>query len=213
MSATVLETRGSRAARARDDSSSKGWSMTEFMWNTEIYDPAGQATMLMQRAASPIPQNDQRLLRNTLGNFATGVTVVTYESKGLYHGVTVNSFTSVSMDPPLVLVSLMRTSRALPYLLERPFAVNVLADGQLSTALRFAGKDPEHQIDWVTDEAAPRINDSSAFFQCQPWAGHDGGDHVLVLGEVQSFGQRDDSEPLLFYRGQWGQLAADGKQG
>lgn len=188
---------------------SKGWSMTEFMWNTQIYESADRAESLTATNAIPLPHTDQRLLRNTLGNFATGVTVVTYESKGVYHGVTVNSFTSVSMDPPLVLVSLMRSSRALPYLLERPFAVNVLAEEQLPTALRFAGKAPDHQIEWVTGEDAPRINDAIAFFQCQPWAGHDGGDHVLVLGQVTSFGQRDDTQPLLFYRGQWGQLASE----
>lgn len=183
--------------------------MSEFMWTTEIYESRGRSTQTAVKP-SPIPQSDQRQLRNTLGNFATGVTVITYESKGVYHGVTVNSFTSVSMDPPLVLVSLMRSSRALQYLLERPFAINVLSRKQLATAMQFAGK-PElgHQIEWVTDEQAPRINDSIAFFQCQPWAGHDGGDHVLVLGEVQSFGQRDDIQPLLFYRGQWGDFAVD----
>lgn len=182
--------------------------MNDFMWNTEIYEPAEEAQVLATEVAVPGQQTDQRLLRNTLGNFATGVAVVTYESRGGFHGVTVNSFTSVSMDPPLLLISLMRSSRALPFLMERPFAVNILGDGQLKTALQFAGKpQAEHQMEWVTGEGAPRINDSLAFFQCTPWAGHDGGDHVLVLGEVHSFGQRDESAPLLFYRGQWGELA------
>lgn len=183
--------------------------MTEFMWNTEVYESSAVQHAPPTKVVSPAPPNSQRLLRNTLGNFATGVTVVTYEAKGVYHGVTVNSFTSVSMDPPLVLVSLMRSSRALPYLMERPFAINILSNDQLATALKFAGKPDQGEIEWVTDELAPRINDSIAFFQCQPWAGHDGGDHVLVLGEVDSFGQRDDIKPLLFYRGQWGELAAD----
>lgn len=182
--------------------------MTEFMWNTEVYESSAPSPLAATAPSVP-PQSSQRELRNTLGNFATGVTVITYESKGVFHGVTVNSFTSVSMDPPLVLVSLMRSSRALPYLLERPFAINVLGNEQLATALKFAGKPDQGEIDWVTGEQAPRIDDAVAFFQCLPWAGHDGGDHMLVLGEVRSFGQRDDIKPLLFHRGRWVELAAD----
>lgn len=183
--------------------------MTEIMWNSEIYETVAEATTLASAEATPASQHDPRELRNTLGNFATGVTVITYESEGVYHGVTVNSFTSVSMDPPLVLVSLMRTSRALTYLMERPFTVNVLGNDQLQTALQFAGKPQEdHRIAWVNNEGVPRINGSLAYFQCTPWAGHDGGDHVLLLGKVLSYGQRDETKPLVFYRGQWSALAA-----
>lgn len=183
--------------------------MTDIMWNSEIYDGAVGAQTFDADPATPA-LGDPRLLRNALGSFATGVIVLTYESGGAYHGVTVNSFTSVSMDPPLVLVSMKRTSRALAYLLERPFAINILCDEQLDTALHFAGKPQEaNRIDWVTDDGAPRINGSSAYFQCTPWAGYDGGDHVLVIGRVVSYGQQDEADPLLFYRGQWTSLAAD----
>jgi len=188
--------------------------MTDIMWNSEIYENTSEAKTLLAATASPTPLADPRKLRNTLGNFATGVTVLTYQSGDTYHGVTVNSFTSVSLDPPLVLVSMMRTSRALTYLLERPFAVNILADDQLTTALQFAGKpDAGDPIEWVVDDGAPRINGSLAYFQCTPWAGYDGGDHVLLLGRVQSYGQQDETSPLLFYRGTWGALAptADGQ--
>ena len=184
--------------------------MTELMWNSEIYENASDAKTLGAGTATPAALTDPRQLRNTLGNFATGVTVLTYESGGAYHGVTVNSFTSVSLEPPLVLVSLMRTSRALTYLLERPFAVNILGDDQLTTALQFAGKpDLGDPIEWVVDDGSPRINGSLAYFQCTPWAGYDGGDHVLLMGRVLSYGQRDETKPLLFYRGTWGALAAD----
>lgn len=183
--------------------------MTEpTMWNHQIHEPIADATVLTSAEAIPM-EHDPRQLRNTLGNFATGVTVITYESEGVFFGVTVNSFTSVSMDPPLVLVSLMRNSRALSYLMERPFAVNILGNNQLKTALQFAGKPQDgYPIEWVTDEVAPRLNGSLAYFQCTPWAGHDGGDHILVLGKVQAYGQRDTDKPLLFYRGQWKELAA-----
>ncbi|MFI7869788.1 flavin reductase family protein [Streptomyces salinarius] len=184
--------------------------MTDIMWDAEIYEKAADTgTPGPGHAASSPSLADPRQLRNALGNFATGVVVLTYESGGEYYGITVNSFTSVSLDPPLVLVSLQRTSRSLTYLLERPFAVNVLGDDQLDTALHFAGKPQSRPVDWAEDGAAPRIGGSPAYFQCTPWAGYDGGDHVLVLGRVVSHGQRDDTSPLLFYRGQWSALAQE----
>lgn len=182
--------------------------MTDIMWDSEIYEKTADARTLASSAAIP-SLADPRQLRNTLGNFATGVVVLTYQADDSYYGVTVNSFTSVSLDPPLVLISMQRTSRALTYLLERPFAVNVLGDNQLDTALHFAGKPQSQPIEWVGDDMAPRINGSLAYFQCTPWAGYDGGDHALVLGRVMSYGQQDDTRPLLFYRGQWSALAQD----
>ena len=150
---------------------------------------------------------DPRQLRDTLGSFATGVTVLTYESERSNYGMTVNSFTSVSLEPPLVLVSLMRSSQALSYLVDRPFAINVMGNDQLATALHFAGKpQDDHKIDWILDEPAPRIDGSLAHFQCSPWAAYDGGDHVLLLARVDTFGQTDDGRPLLFHRGKWGEL-------
>ncbi|MEW2621563.1 flavin reductase family protein [Streptomyces sp. NPDC048106] len=174
--------------------------MTDTLWEPKI------------RAQRPEagPPADPRRLRDALGAFATGVVVVTYRSEGTDYGVTVNSFTSVSMDPPLVLVSMQRTSRALSYLLDRPFAVNVLGDDQLATALRFAGKPQDaHVVQWIDDDNAPRISGSPAYFQCRPWASYDGGDHVLVVGQVVSYGRRDDTRPLLFHRGKWGSLAEE----
>ncbi|WP_430334228.1 flavin reductase family protein [Rhodococcus sp. ACT016] len=182
--------------------------MTDIMWNADIYENAVDARTLESDQATPA-LGDPRQLRNALGSFATGVIVVTYESGDAYHGVTVNSFTSVSLDPSLVLVSMKRTSRALTYLLERPFAINIMSDAQLDTALHFAGQPKEDLIEWVTDDGAPRINGSAAYFQCTPWASYDGGDHVLVLGRVLSYGQQEEARPLLFHRGQWTSLAAD----
>jgi len=180
--------------------------MSELMWNFEMYENAANARTLSAGSATP-PITDPRQLRNALGNFATGVVVLTYEASGVYYGVTVNSFTSVSMDPPLVLISMQRTSRALSYLLERPFAVNVMGNEQLLTALQFAGKPQTHSIEWVRDDNAPWLNGSLAYFQCMPWAAYDGGDHVLILGRVVAFGQDDQAKPLLFYKGGWRGLA------
>ncbi|MYU26203.1 flavin reductase family protein [Streptomyces sp. SID8352] len=186
--------------------------MTDIMWDAEIYEKAADAVPPASDPTNP-PLSDPRQLRNTLGNFATGVVVLTYQVGTTHYGVTVNSFTSVSLDPPLVLVSMQRTSRALNHLLERPFAVNVLGDNQLDTALHFAGRPQDRPIDWITDGPAPRIGGSPAYFQCTPWAANDGGDHVLVLGRVTAYGQQDDARPLLFYRGQWSALAQETASG
>ena len=151
---------------------------------------------------------DPRELRNTFGNFTTGVTVVTYEAEGRTYGATVNSFTSVSMDPPLVLVSLMKTSKAGAALADRPFTINILAKEQLPHALQFAGKPQDGlEIAWDREHAAPRIAGSHAWFVCRPWQQYDGGDHVLAVGEVTAFGHRPEAEPLVFYKGGWRDLA------
>ncbi|OAV52041.1 oxidoreductase [Enteractinococcus helveticum] len=152
-------------------------------------------------------------LRNTLGHFATGVNVLTYESQGTNYGMTINSFTSVSLDPALVLVSIDRSSKALPYLMENFFAINVMSEDQLDVALQFAGKPQEDLvIDWVFHGLAPRIGQTAAYFQCRPWETYDGGDHVLIVAQVDELGQNDDAQPLLFHRGKWGALAASDRK-
>jgi flavin reductase (DIM6/NTAB) family NADH-FMN oxidoreductase RutF len=155
-------------------------------------------------------QMDPRELRNAFGSFATGVTVLTYESEGANYGMTVNSFTSVSMDPPLVMVSLMRNSMALPYLTTRPFAINVMGQDQLPTALQFAGKPQDDLIvDWLHGETAPRLKGSLAHLQCTSWETYEGGDHILLVARVLSFGQNETGLPLIFHRGQWRELSSD----
>jgi flavin reductase (DIM6/NTAB) family NADH-FMN oxidoreductase RutF len=151
---------------------------------------------------------DPGQLRRTFGQFATGVTVVTYEYEGDYYGATVNSFTSVSIDPPLLLVSFRRTSQAAQRLMTRPFTINVLSGGQKATALQFAGTPQEnHRVEWELRHGSPQIVGSLAHFSCKPWREYDGGDHVLVLGEVIDFGYAEEKNSLVFYRGQWHSVA------
>ncbi|MBW4717532.1 flavin reductase family protein [Saccharothrix sp. SC076] len=140
-----------------------------------------------------------RRLRDCLGHFPTGVTVVTTERDGVVHGATVGSFTSVSLDPPLVLVSLRRTSTLGELLSGAPFCVNVLASDQRELALHFAGARTT-EVTWLPGAGPPRLAGCAAFVSCAPWAGHDGGDHVLHLGEVVDFGA-SGAEPLVFHRG------------
>jgi flavin reductase (DIM6/NTAB) family NADH-FMN oxidoreductase RutF len=150
---------------------------------------------------------DPRMLRNCLGHFATGVTVITCEAGGEPHGATVNSFTAVSLDPPLVLVSLDRKTKACQYLDGNPFTVNVLREHQDDIALHFAGRPREEPIPWEDTGSglAPRLSGSLATIACAPWQRYDGGDHVLYLGEVKEFDLLG-GEPLVFYLGKFRHL-------
>jgi flavin reductase (DIM6/NTAB) family NADH-FMN oxidoreductase RutF len=158
--------------------------------------------------ATPAVDFDARDFRRTLG-FATGVTVVTYEHEGEYFGATVNSFTSVSMDPPLVLVSLANESRAATCMAGKPFSINVLQHDQHDVAMRFAGK-PEAlaEVAWNATHIAPRLAESHAAFVCDPWAVHEAGDHILVLGHVRHYEANESGDALAFYKGQFMTLGA-----
>jgi len=144
---------------------------------------------------------DVRELRRTLGQFPTGVTVVSYSHGDECYGATVNSFTSVSLEPPVILVSLARSSRAAAMITGRPFAVNVLRHDHQSVALQFAGKPQSAApIEWDLRGAAPRLRDSVASFCCRPWAVHEAGDHLLVLGLVEEFAYHA-GDALVFHQG------------
>ncbi len=153
---------------------------------------------------------DPRELRRCLGHFTTGVTVITCQGQdGQPHGATVNAFTAVSLEPPLVLVSLDRRSRLCSLVDQRPFTVNVLESAQKDLALHFAGK-PNQDVEWLPDSdcGAPRLAGVLAHISCTPWQAYDGGDHLLYLGEVQEFVMHD-GQPLLFHTGKFHHLGDD----
>lgn len=147
---------------------------------------------------------DSMEFRRALGHFATGVTVVTYQPDGIdeFRGTTVNSFTSVSLDPPLILVSLGKQTRSAAALYPgKQFAVNVLHHGQRDLAMYFAGRtEPETEVEWEVRAGVPQLAGSGAHFRCVTRDVHDAGDHVLVVGLVEEF-QALGHPPLLFYRG------------
>ena len=151
-------------------------------------------------------QIDTQSLRKCFGRFATGVTVVSYRSTEGVRGVTMNSFTSVSLDPPLLLISVARRSRTCEAIELQPFAVNVLGSAQMDVALHFAGRPKDGiRIAWTDDgncETTPALADAIAVFQCKPWRQYDGGDHALIVGEVTSCAVRD-GEPLAFHDGRF----------
>jgi flavin reductase (DIM6/NTAB) family NADH-FMN oxidoreductase RutF len=154
--------------------------------------------MTQEAVRAPIDPGE---LRHAFGTFATGVTVVTCRSEGgVPHGATVNAFTAVSLDPPLAQVTLTRTSRAARYLEGAPFAINILSLEQLEVALHFAGKGLGEEPDWAPDGDVPVLLKNAATLECRPWNIYDGGDHLIVVGEVISV-ETTEREPLLFFGG------------
>ena len=130
-------------------------------------------------------------LRSCLARFATGVAVAAVDRPDGRHGLTVNSFTAVSLEPSLVLVALLKTARGHDFFLGRPFGVNVLGAEHETLARHFAGRPQVECVQWDEGSPVPRLSDALAFFDCTPWAAYDGGDHTLVVGEVRRFDYRD----------------------
>jgi len=156
---------------------------------------------------------DIKGLREALGCFPTGIAVMTAASTELSHiGITVNSFTSVSLEPPLVLWCIDRRSRRYPHFAQAPgFTVSILASGHrdVSTRLARAG---EHNLDGIalipTELGPPALADSLAIFECARESVQDAGDHAILIGRVLRFARHDSAgAPLVYFRGKYGALA------
>jgi len=150
---------------------------------------------------------DTRDVRSALGTFATGVTIVTARGKdGGPVGLTVNSFASVSLEPPLVLWSQSLYAQSLPAFQEAShFVVNVLAADQLDLAKRFAGQHDDRFLDVahiVPDHGAPVIDGCASHFECRNEARYYGGDHVIFLGRVERYAFTL-KPTLMFCRGEF----------
>jgi flavin reductase (DIM6/NTAB) family NADH-FMN oxidoreductase RutF len=146
--------------------------------------------------------------RAALGQFATGVTIVTaVDDQGRLIGLTANSFNSVSLTPPLVLWSLAKQSTSMPGLLSaKAFAINVLAADQQILGERFARKgiDRFDGVAWRPGlSGAPLIAGAVATFECKHCSQHDEGDHLIFVGEVTHCSRRVGAEPLLFHGGRF----------
>jgi flavin reductase (DIM6/NTAB) family NADH-FMN oxidoreductase RutF len=155
---------------------------------------------------------EDRAFRRALGEFATGVAVVTARGKGQeLIGMTMSSFNSVSVDPPLVLFCVDRKARSLPAMLEaRGFAINVLARDQEGISNQFARAltDKWNQIETSVGHAeAPLISGALAHFECAPFGDYNGGDHVIFVVRVVRHTTRDEAAaPLIFFRGRYRDL-------
>lgn len=152
---------------------------------------------------------EERHFRHALSEFATGVAVITATADdGSLIGMTMSSFNSVSLDPPLILFSVDRKAYSLPSLLAaKGYAVNILARDQDDISNRFAKamSDKWEAVESTNGyEQAPLIAGALAHFECEPHATHDGGDHVIFVGRVVRYSTRPDKPPpLLFFRGRY----------
>ena len=156
----------------------------------------------------------QRELRDAFGLFATGVTVVTaVRPNGEPVGATANSFTSVSLDPPLLLWCLALSSSMLEAFSQgAAFAVHVLRHDQRDLALHFGRRLREKfEVDrhWRSNPTPPHVADALCRFDCRVSALHPGGDHVIVLGEVLGLTVHPAGAPLAFHRGRFGGFLED----
>jgi len=154
---------------------------------------------------------DGREFRNALGRFATGVCVITAMSdKQQAMGMTANSFSSVSLEPPLVLWSLQNNSDAYDvFARPRHFTINILSTQQQDYANQYARKS-QHELDpshyRLGKYGAPVMRHALVTFECELHATHEGGDHLIIVGRVMEMHQRPSGEPLLFYCGGYREL-------
>lgn len=156
---------------------------------------------------------DRKAFRDSLGCFVTGVTVVTTTgADGEHVGLTVNSFNSVSLEPPMVLFSLDRGAQSLPiFESSGHFAVSVLSDAHEALSNRFARRNADK---WdgvfcrVGTNGCRLLDGAMATFECTTYAQYDGGDHVIFVGTVVAMNVDQGAKPLVYYRGAYNSLSA-----
>ena len=159
--------------------------------------------------------------RRALGCFATGVTVITVDEGGEVHGMTANAFSSVSLDPPLVLVCIGHQARTHAHLhAKKRFGVNVLAADQRAISEYYARATETHQHAEQagarfdrTRHGTPVLHGALAYLECRLHSAQEAGDHTIFIAEVEEVTVRE-GDPLLFFRGEYrqvgGDIAADG---
>lgn len=157
--------------------------------------------------AGMVAPSDARALREALGSFVSGVTVITCaEGAGQPVGVTVSSFCSLSLDPPMVLWCLARNARSVDAFLAAPvFAANVLAHDQWHLAEKFAtrGADKFGSAGWaMSEQGAPLLEGCAASFECSRENVYEGGDHLIVTGLIRGFSVAEKA-PLAYHRGSY----------
>ena len=155
---------------------------------------------------------DTKAFRQALGCFPTGVAVVTVAAGAEPIGITVNSFTSVSLEPPLILWCLKRESnRHHGFASAAGYTISLLGTEHQSVSSRLS-RPGEHRLHGLalleTELGPPALADSLAIFECVREATYPGGDHDILLGRVARFACREAGQPLVYYRGRYGALSA-----
>ncbi|MGU7811789.1 flavin reductase family protein [Burkholderia sp. AW49-1] len=167
----------------------------------------------MNATATCNPGLDPQQLRAAFGHFPTGVTVITTRSPdGRKVGLTANSFSSLSLDPPLVLWSLRKVAPSRPdFVAATHFAINILADDQIELSRRFAtpSADKFDGVPHVDADAGgvPCLDGASARFVCRNVGHYEGGDHLLFIGQIEQF-DAFGKAPLVFHAGQYRAISA-----
>jgi flavin reductase (DIM6/NTAB) family NADH-FMN oxidoreductase RutF len=157
---------------------------------------------------------DTREFRNTVGNFASGVTIITTknEEEEKFVGLTVNAFSSLSLDPAQILFCIDKGSSSLPAVKKgNPFVVNILQEEQESVCRGFAkkGGDKFAGVDYsITEKGIPVLNDNLASIHCTVHEILEGGDHYIVVGDVSDFSYDETKKPLVFYRGKFESISS-----
>lgn len=155
---------------------------------------------------------DPLAFRNCLGQFPTGVCIITAPGEDEPVGMTMSSFNSLSLDPPLILFSIDRRAKGLPQWEAAPsFVVHILSEDQRELSNRFArpGANKWEGLPYKPGpDGAPILAGAAAVFECRPHARHDGGDHVLFIARVERFKANPDRRPLVFCRGRYSELGS-----
>ncbi len=186
-------------------------TMLDFLLDARADDRAAPCGSPASAAPGAMTRIEPAQFRNALAQYATGVTVVTtLDCDGSPRGFTANSFTSVSLDPPLVLVCVSRRVNSYPVLTQSgDFVVNILAQGQRALSQQFASKasDKFAGVAWTPSATgAPILDGALAWLECRPWRRVTAGDHAVLIGEVIDLGS-NPGEPLAYFGSAYGTLA------
>ena len=152
---------------------------------------------------------DSRAYRDTMGQYCTGVVIVTGNENGTLVGFAAQSFVSLSLDPPLIAVCPAKTSTSWPRIRATGhFAINVLADDQEAVSEEFAQSGRAADVPWnMNATSAPILDGAIAYVECALDAEHDAGDHTVAVGRVLAFETlRPDARPLIYFRSEYGRL-------
>lgn len=150
---------------------------------------------------------DDRLFRNAMGSFATGVTVITTEVSGEVHGMTANAFMSISLKPKLIAISVGENARMLGFIKDsKQFAVNVLSSAQQNESKQFSGQlNLEHEVQFVPYMGVPTLVDSLAVITCDLHSEYVVGDHTVFIGQVTGI-KLEEKDPLIYSQGKYREL-------
>ena len=164
-----------------------------------------------RKVSTTPPSIDEAAFRAALGSFATGVGVMTTEVDGVWHGMTANAVSSVSLEPPLVLVCVARSAAMAGHVVDGGvFALSFLAAPQSGYSNRFADSSTTSEEKFAGVAArpevtgAPVLDGAVGWVDCRVWSVADGGDHIIAIGEVVAAGARPQAAPLVYFRGAYG---------